>query len=261
MAWDWKTTAEEARQRLGSAKHGSREAALKAAGGSRDVNTVRRAIAALEFLDRLKVTHPTSYGVLKDSPFGVVETFSRWWSTNPADAEVGLKKWQEGTFTTRKLAKAMQNSRSPVVEPYRESFTQTFTDYARPRIKDRIEAALGTEVTPIENRRTKHLPPVDFRYSFKDSFGRGDRQAAAIVVGPYQNQTIYRKRRHDWMLKALGLTYFFDLVFVVLPGHSPADDYTAWIERAHAQVGSEPLAYGLGTPADSLSRLRILVVQ
>ncbi|MBR1281309.1 hypothetical protein JQ597_04570 [Bradyrhizobium sp. AUGA SZCCT0177] len=262
MAWDWKKTAEEARHKLGSAKHGSREAALKAAGGSRDVNTVRRAVAALDFLDRVKVTHPESYSVLKDSPFGVVETFARWWSSNPADAALGLAKWKNGGLTTRGIADSMRKSRPPAVEAANdESLVSTFSEYAEPRIRQGIETTLGTEVTPSADKRSLHRPPVDFRYIFKDSFGGGDRQAAAIVVGPYQNQTIYRKRRHDWMLKALGLTYFFDLVFVVLPGQSPADDYTAWIERARAQVGSEPLAYGMGTPADSLSRLRILVVQ
>lgn len=262
MAWDWKRTADEARQKLVSAKHGTREAALKEAGGTRDVNTVRRAIAALDFLDQLKVTHPESYGVLKDSPFGVVETFSRWWSINPNDAAVGLATWRNGGLTTRRLAESMRKSRPPMVDAANdESLPRTFSDYVEPRIRHGIETMLDTVITPSEDKRSAHRLPVDFRYSFKDSFGRGDSQVAAIVVGPYQNQTIYRKRRHDWMLKALGLTHFFDWVFVALPSQSAVDDYKEWIERAHAEMGSAPIAYRMGPPADPLSRLRILVVQ
>lgn len=262
MNWDWKKTAGEARQRLAAAKHGAREAALKEAGGSRDVNTVRRAVAALDFLDRLKETHPQSYGDLKDSPFGVVETFSRWWSISPTDAAVGLETWKNGGLTTRGLAASMRKSRPPIVEAANdESLARTFSEYVEPRIRHGIETVLGTKITPSENKRSAQLLPVDFRYSFKDSF-RGEVQVAAIVVGPYQNQTIYRKKRHDWMLKALGLTHFFDWVFVALPSQSAVDDYTSWIERAHVESGTTPITHLLlGPPADPLNRLRILVVQ
>lgn len=262
MAWDWKKTAEEARQKLASAKHGSREAALKDAGGARDINTVRRAVAALDFLDSLKVVHPEGYGVLKDSPFGVVETFARWWAADSDAATAGLVTWEKGGLTTRGLAELMRKSRPPAIEAAEgESLATSFSGYFEPRIRHSIEKAIDGDLTAIENKRSLHPLPVDFRYAFKDSFGRGEGKVAVILVGPYQNQTIYRKRRHDWMLKALGLTHFFDWVFVVLTDQGAADTYHEWLERAHLELGSDPRAYSLGIPADPLSRLRILVVQ
>lgn len=259
MAWDWKKTAGEARERLATAKHGKREAALKGTRDSTDVNTVRRAIAALDFLDRLKSTDPESYKVLKDSSFGVAEIFSRWWSINAADAVVGLSKWKKGELTTRGLAALMRKSPTPTAAKTNESLIPTYGKNLEPRLRRDIETMLGTDVKRSEEKRPAHRPPVDFRYSFKDSFYGRDGEVAAIVVGPYQNQTIYRKKRHDWMLKALGLAHFFDWVFVVIPAASALDDYKTWLERARADLGAEPV--GHGTSADPLNRLRILLIQ
>ncbi|SPP92783.1 hypothetical protein [Bradyrhizobium vignae] len=260
MVWDWKRTAAEARRKLVTAKHGAREAALGAAGGSIDVNTVRRAVVALEFLDRLKATDRESYSVLENSSFGVVETFSRWWSINAADAVVGLSKWKKGELTTRGLAASMRKSASPRVGTTNdEPLLQSYRDYVEPRLRHDIETRLDEKVIRSENKRPAHRPPVDFRYSFTDSFGGRDREVAAIVVGPYQNQSIYRKKRHDWMLKALGLAHFFDWVFVVISSEITAGEYITWLERARAEIGADHMGYG--PPRDAISRVMILVVQ
>lgn len=258
LTWDWKKTAAEARRRLIAAKHGGRESALRAAGGTIDVNTVRRAVAALEFLDRLKSTDPDSYRALEHSSFGVVETFSRWWTINATDAKAGLSKWKKGELTTRGLAASMRKSALPTITTNDGSSPLTYGDHVEPRLRRDIEAILGRPIIRSENRPT-FCPRVDFRYSVEDSFDGHDGEVAAIVVGPYQNQTIYKKNMHTWMLKALGLVFFFDWIFVVLPAETASDDYKMWLERARAAIGADPAAYRASV--DAVGRVKILVIQ
>jgi hypothetical protein len=252
MAWDWKKTAALAKAKLLTARHGAKEAALKEAGGAVDVNTVRRAVSALDFLEELKDSRPESYGILKDSSFAVVETLSRWWPFDPDAAAAAVQRWKEGSLTTRGLDEAMRKSRPPLVDSAEgESLPRTFRDYAEPFVRRAIEEAVGCAVSPIKDKGPRHLP-VDFRYQID-----GERRAVAILVGPYQNHTIYRKRKHDWMLRALGLAYFSDLVFIVVPDRSVAEDYAEWIELA----GREGDLAVRRSWFDPLIRLRVLAVE
>ncbi|MDA9451157.1 hypothetical protein XI00_25480 [Bradyrhizobium sp. CCBAU 21359] len=259
MAWDWKKTAAEAQQKLAAARHGEREAVLRAAGGMTDVNTVRRAVAALGFLDRLKAIDRQSHDELKDSSFGVVELFARWWPINATDAKAGLSKWKKGELTTRGLAASMRESRRPTVaKTSDESLPPTYYDYVESHLLHGIETLLGQKIRRSEDKPPPHRR-VHLRYKFKDSFDGRDREVVAIVVGPYQNQSLYRKKRNDSMLKALGLANFVDWVFIVVPSGTASEDYNAWLDRAKAEIGLDHSAYG--TPLHPIARLKILVIQ
>ncbi|WP_285807839.1 hypothetical protein [Bradyrhizobium sp. 62B] len=259
MAWDWKKTAAEARQQLAAARHGEREAVLRAAGGTTDVNTVRRAVAALAFLDRLKGTDRESHNELKDSSFGVVEVFARWWPINATDAKAGLAKWKKGELTTRGLAASMSKSRPPrLATTSDESLPRTYSDYVEPRLRHGIETLLGEKIMRSEDKPPAHRR-VHLRYKFKDSLSGRDREVAAIVVGPYQNQSLYRKKRNDSMLKALGLATFVDWVFIVVPSGTASDDYNEWLDRAKAEIGLDHPAYGI--PVHPIARLKVLAIQ
>jgi hypothetical protein len=258
MVWDWKKAAAEARRRLGEAKHGGREAALREADTAVDVNTVRRAVLALDFLDELRKSDPMRGDLVAKASLSVVEIFSRWWEIDPAKAAVELDRWAAGDVTTRRLAASLKDSReeAAAVQPQFDGFHA----FAEPTIRLRIAEEFGSEPKRLEEKRPPHQPPVDFRYVVKDRFTGRERVAAAIVVGPYQNHTIYRKRKHDWMLKALGLACFYDLVLVIVSESDVCDDYRTWLDLARTDAGWDGETASRQQSADQVGRLRVLLV-
>jgi hypothetical protein len=53
-----------------------------------------------------------------------------------------------------------------------------------------------------------------------------------MVVGPYQSKSLYRVRRHQWLIRAVGLAAFYPHVFLILPGEADSTAYTSWVEAA-----------------------------
>ncbi|MGY3494381.1 hypothetical protein [Bradyrhizobium sp. USDA 4502] len=254
MVWDWKKVAVRARQNLRSARHGDIETALRRAGRSVDVNTVRRAIVALEFLEWAEQLHPNIYEVLKDSPMTVVETVARWWSFSPMRATAALDEWRLGKLSARQLAQEMRSSKRAAPKLAKgESLARSFKERVEPFARLEIERRIGPGLS-TKDKGIKDDLHVDFRYTHPEHG-----KIAVLVVGPYQNRTIYQKRRQDWMLKAVGLTYFYNLVFVVVPDPDAAKDYSRWKSNASRVDRTSLLKLKKRSPVD-LDQVELLNV-
>jgi hypothetical protein len=239
MRNDWKTRAREARARLRAAKHGERESVLRGIAGTNDVNTVRREIFVLEFVDLLKRADPELSKALKDAPLSAMEVLARWSSFDQRAAMKAAKDLSRGRYTVRSLTSAMRSARPTDVN------TSTGESLATAYRMENIEAAvravrrlLGEKLSPpMVYYKHEDEPPIDYHFRV-EAGGGAEQSVVAIIVGPYQNRTLYRKRKHEWLLHALGLSWLYDHVVLLLPAQADAADYTKWIEKARIRVAA-----------------------
>jgi hypothetical protein len=231
MTSDWIENARGAQKLLVGKRHGELERSLLDAGW-KDANTARRAIAALQYIDHLKQDQATVYGALRDAPFSIVELLARWNAFDPEGASKKAVEWAGSKHSVRAIAKALSNARKLDTEA-------TTKEDAAARTRQSVKAPLiaklknllpGSLSEPALNFKATASPPVDYRFEwFVEDGGVKIRTIAVLIVGPYQNTVLYSKRRHDWIMKAFGLNWFFDRVFLVLPRLSLAEQYSSWI--------------------------------
>jgi hypothetical protein len=227
----WKERAREARNKLRHAKHGEREAVLRELSGDNDPNTLRRAIFALGYLDDLKKTNPSVWESLEDVSLSLTELLARWNSFDPKGATEAAVKVTAGHYTVVDLVKDLQAAKIGVSAkseslPYREQIKST--------ARQAVEEILGGNISlpEIGIKESDDDRPLDFKFLRTEGQPPKFETVAGLIVGPYQSESLYRKRRHDWLERSLGLAWFYDHVFIFLPLASEIKSYQEWIKRA-----------------------------
>lgn len=241
---DWKKRAREARNKLKLARHGEREAVLRELSGDNDPNTLRRAIFALSYLDELRQLNPSRWEVISKSPLSLVESLARW---NTFDASGAMKATQdviEGRYNVADLRKAVVKARAEAAAkaeslPYRERI--------RSEVRLAVQELLGGDISaPEVGYKNSDDPPLDFR--FIRSFDKPVKfeTVAGIIVGPYQNKQLYRKRKYDWLYRAFGLAWFYDHVVILLPNPDDLESYKESIISARRLAMAQKPAFAQG---------------
>lgn len=234
----WRGEAEQARSVLAATRHGTREKALEFAfkhSRWKSANTLRRAIAALEFLDQLERDEKQHFAYIAEAPYSVVEILARWYRFDPNGALEAARDWAVGKQSVHDLAQSMKAARSndhseksgPVLE-------SEYRDRAESEVTAAIQSLLGRDIgqPEVNVRQSEGHIRVDYRYLLKPNEKTGRVETlAAIIVGPYQNTSIYQKRRLDWVLRAFGLAWMYDHVVLVLPQPACRDSYSQCISR------------------------------
>jgi hypothetical protein len=228
----WKSRAQAARIVLKDVPDGQREQKLSQLAGQHDLNTVRRAIAALDFLDRWIVEEPEGAGVLAEAPQTVVEVIARWASFDRKGALAAASRWNAERTPVGKLNSEMKLSRaSQGTKPGR-----TLKNEYRDRANEIVEELVGRVVTgkltrPSKNYRTQDDPAVDFHFLAVDPAADFTvRSVACKIVGPYRNRELYRGRRLDALSKAFALAWVHDVVVLLLPDNQYLKTYQRWID-------------------------------
>jgi hypothetical protein len=238
MNREWQKSARQARSALAESRHGGREAALKTVfheSGWKDVNTVRRAVFALDYLDELERTHPRHYAYVCHAPLSVIEALARLHRLDQIAARQAASDWSSGKeslSTLRDKAKGAQ----PVGLGGRtgQFLEDEYRRLAEKRVRTAVQRIIGARVSAphLNYKSTSEAPTIDYLYSSTTKTSRlRPKTIAVLIVGPYQNRTLYRRRRFDWMLKAFGLAWFYDYVVLVLPAKKNLEDYNPWIFR------------------------------
>jgi hypothetical protein len=230
---DWKQRAAEAQKKLRPAKHGERDLELwKAAAKDQHANTVRREIVALNFLKTVKRSNPSLNRALANLPFSIIELLARWHSFDAKGAIEACQGAAKGLYTVVQLADALAearrkagSSRSP------SSNRENLADAALRTIRLIIE----DDLWPVDPDPSSNAADaaVDFLYELRPTRRRPTtyEKVAVLIVGPYQDATLYRKRQRDWLFKAFALSLFYDHVFLLLTADPPLEDYREGIDR------------------------------
>ncbi|WP_194391038.1 hypothetical protein [Bradyrhizobium sp. CCBAU 51765] len=130
---------------------------------------------------------------------------------------------------------------------------QSFKDAAAVAIKNIVgDMDLGEIVSMTARAAQKRPSAVKVDYLFEM---RTARTVAVMTVGPYRNATMYRDRAEEWSLRAFGITWFYDVVVLVLPGPEEAKVYRQRVHQLQAEITQRKLS----TPAPRVEVTHIFV--
>jgi len=227
---DWKTQARKARSLLKEAPHGGREAVLRTEGFTGGVNTIRRWAFAMKYLERLKREAPAVHGSVSDAPFSSVETLARWASLDWEAALRGAEELTAGRKTRADLLDSLAAAKQSAKKPTGESLATGYRARLKDSVPELVRNIVGGMITDASvNYREDHDPPVDFKLLRVGPDGRTS-SVIVLVVGPYQNGEIYRKRVHDWVFRALAFAWVHGCVVMLLPDPSQVDLYRRHVD-------------------------------
>ncbi len=259
---NWFEIAEFCADNVATAAHGQREAALDAAVDllakknppiKIAKQTLRTALLSYRFVSALKKEDVAFSRLLRRFPAAAVETLARWYRRDPKKAKAAAQQYAERRHSLRSLIEAESASRSPkeslsgVAEKFRytESVLERITNFhvssaasfaggpieavidwkqqsSSEDLSDRGVAATGRMTVALgsANRTDRRLERrLDFR-------------CAVVIVGPYSTPAQYHLRAHEWCLRALGLTFFHQMVVMVLPEAEAYGSYTEILNRS-----------------------------
>jgi hypothetical protein len=226
----WREEAQNAIDALSRSKYGEREAGLRtlAAGmgfENGDPSSLRRAIAAHQFLERLRLEHPLSYAQLEGVSLSVAELIARWYAANPEQALKAAEEWYQGRATVQTIRDAMKQS-LPRGHGWKvgNARQRAFKDSALQSITQAV-AALGIgKIISAQDQPWDKETGVKIDFLFEIAADRPQR-LAVLVAGPYMNTAMYRDRCDEWILRAFGTAWMFDRVVLAVPEQDSASKY------------------------------------
>jgi len=164
----WKERARLAMRALRHAKHGQRETTLASVANGRNVNTLRREVKALVFLDGLRKSNPDLSRRITDLPFDAIEVLARWHAFDPGGAANAAYKLASGEHSLNSFKTEKQVARSQYSKPVRKD---TLCD-AEPLVRKKIAKIFGVSLGPAQISTKKlDIPPIDFLFQLNRSDG------------------------------------------------------------------------------------------
>jgi hypothetical protein len=225
-AYRWSELARRARPALAAARFGEREIRLKALAQEFGVNpqTLRRALAALKFVESLEANRFLKKLALRQAPMAAIEHVARWHAYDPAAALRAARLLAEGGHTVASLNAAERQARA-AARPGQTG--QALLHNCRRRVGPVLRAQFKDfEMTERGARRAED-PAIDFRFRPP---GAARWTVAAIIMGPYRDQSRYRIRLGEWVVKALGLAALYERVILVVPTAALKRRSHAWLD-------------------------------
>jgi hypothetical protein len=235
----WIQKARAAKRALNGKKHGARESSLMDAGW-KDANTARRAIAAFDYVESLRRDHLEEHRLLCRAPVSIVELLARWRAFDAEGALGKAREWALSRYSVRDLADDLAKvRRSKAYAGTREEVADTVRAAVKGPLTTRLKGMLAGKLEPpMLNFKAAGFRPVDFHFErfVQETGGLKIRTVAAIIVGPFQNSSLYSKRRHEWIVAAFGTAWFFDTVALVVPSAPIAEEYSDMTKSWHARA-------------------------
>lgn len=220
---NWQDRARAARTLLAGVAYGGRETAISTVAGDNDINTVRRQVKTVNFLDAVKNTFPDLGQKLEHEPFSSLELLARWYDFDQNAAITAARDLLAGKLTFSSLRSSMLAAKPPKLSSVQKS---TFATIA-PATVDAIGRLLGGRVTALRAPKGAGSPPRHLFHLMRDE--GSPETVAAVFVGPYTSAKLYHKRLQDWTWRALGMAWQYDHVVLLLPSPSHLDEYRSWL--------------------------------
>ncbi len=235
----WIAEARRARTALALAKEGERETDLQALSGEADVNTVRRAIRAVELLDQWSDLHAGDCRNLASAPQSVLEIFATWASLDEKAAWKAYEAWEKKRTPVHALATKLRKFRSREGVRGSRGLEKDLRTKTAPHVARFVREVLGDGLVIDNvdaNARFLGEPMMDFCVRASRPDDRKVRSIAIVIVGPYRNPAMYGRRRIDWIQRAFALAWVHDHVILVLEHDEHVDEYRNWTHKFAAEV-------------------------
>jgi hypothetical protein len=221
----WTALAAQARPRLEGLRFGDREIALKETADAFGVNaqTLRRALAALRFVESLEAEKFLRKPSLRAAPVAAIEHISRWYAYDREAALRAARQLLLGSYSVARLGADERRARVRArPDLMGQSMLRNCRDRVGPVLRGRFAALAMEESGPRRN----DVPTVDFRFRPE---GSERWTVAAIIMGPYRDRVRYDLRLGDWIVRALGLARLFERLVLVVPAASIRRRCLTWM--------------------------------
>jgi hypothetical protein len=244
----WAKTAARARSRAPLLKYGTTDDGLRRVAGELGVKwsaqTMRRAMSALAATDRLESETAIPAAELQRFPLAAVEYADRLYRRDPAKGKEAISKLIEGKITVAELKRLEAKGHAPDREAGKSLKTR-FRKSVQPVIEAAISKALSDHVMP--NERTSEIKRglrknVEDPLAIADFISKDQNpeisippygpftpvRLAVMMVGPYNDKSIYRTKSFDWAAKARALLDVYRRVVLVLPPDCSSEPFMYW---------------------------------
>jgi hypothetical protein len=231
MRRNWRKEAQTAIEAIKNSKYGEREAELRALARqfgykSDDPSSLRRGMAAHEFLEKLRISHPSEYEDLRDVPLSVAELIARWFAADPVRALETARDFGRGKGTVDSIRKAMEDTlpkgHGGLVGAARE---RAYRAAALKPVSAAVAHLAGSEIVASTTRQRDPVSGLKVDFMFEVSSAQGPERIAALVVGPYTNANMYRDRCDEWIARAFGIAWVVNRVVLAMPAEGYVEMY------------------------------------
>ncbi|QOZ51571.1 hypothetical protein [Bradyrhizobium sp. CCBAU 53338] len=235
----WITEARRFRSALEAAGEGKREASLEElAGDDADVNTLRRAIRAVDLLDRWSQDHAEASEKLIATPQTALEVFAAWASLDEKAAWQAYEKWEQERTPINDLAQELRTFRSGRGARGGRGREKDLREQIAPHLSSFLRKLLGRNLAfeCVRNVALMEESMMDFVASASMPEDSQSLSIAIVVVGPYRNPNMYRKRKIEWIQRAFSLAWIHDHVILVLEDAEEVAGYEIWVRKFSAEI-------------------------
>ncbi len=222
----WTDAAAQARLRLDGVRFGQREIELRRLADKLAVNpqTLRRALAALKFVETIEAERFLKGLSLRAAPVAAIEHLARWHAYDRAAALRAARLVANGEYTVAALGVAEKAAR---LASQPNGIGRSLLQGCRLRVGPVLKAQFKTHEMDSQTVRRAEEPSVDFRFR-----PRGAKRwtIAAVIMGPYRDQKLYETRLGDFIVRALGLGMIYARVILVVPTAAVKRRCLAWMK-------------------------------
>ena len=222
----WSEMASMARPRLDGQRFGKRETELKRLASDFDVHpqTLRRALAALRFVETIEGEGFLKNLNLRSAPVAAIEHISRWYSYDPAAALRAARELSSGNYTVASLKSAELVARAAART---DGIGKSRFHGCRLRVGSVLQSQFETYEFETPGRRNSG-PAVDFQFRTE---GTERWTHAAIILAPHRDRNLNEIRFGDWVVRALGLAAIYDHVILVVPANPFRKRCLKWMQE------------------------------
>ena len=230
---NWRDLAKAAEDARGKAKHGQREIAIGLVAPDTDVAVIRRKMRVAKFLDEVAKKDAREARSLRSTSFSLLQIIARWADLDWDAALQAVEKMKSERQSVRKLQHEFDIFRGQVGStelPKRLMPTAALLNV--------IANMLGGKVSEPRTRpKVLGARFVDFsvtldRAGFKHRIG-------VMLVGPYSDPRLYKKRMQSALLTAWAAAWACDEIVLVLPVEAPIEAYRRRLIDAQADIGDK----------------------
>jgi hypothetical protein len=257
------------------APEASREAALEGALAQIKIRwpalkiakqTLRTALLAMRFVDEIKTSDVEYARILERLPAITVETLARWHRYDTRAAKRAAEAYAAGGYSVRSLQEAEKAARRGLSGEQRGLAARSRFEerWLASMTKLRVVRPAATVVGWTVKKTKPEADPATPRAVLTkiNAFGRltieqinssgravtRSIDCAVVLAGPYADDDVAVSRQTDWMLRALGLTFYFPTVALVV-----ANPDAAGILSTPANLGDRLLVLAPDVLAEAAS--------
>jgi hypothetical protein len=252
---NWKERARAARTLARGIKYGEREKTLSAMADGNDVNTLRRAVKALDFLETVQEAFPKLGHRLDTEAFSALEILARWSDFDQTAAIEAARELAAGKLNVKSLQSAMRAARCALAPSVRKPDPSTLAQMSA----DAIGALLGGRIRAVKTSKdTSSSGRILLRLNRR---GGAPETVEAVVIGPYTNVKLYHKRCHTWCWRGLGMAWTVDHVVLLLPSPDHLEEYRSWLSDALLNAKTAARTAKSGQTIGRLPSVQVLAVE